>query len=130
MVGIAERQHSVAMSYNFAKSTRPFIPQILAMLMLLWALLPMNPYGYYVLLRVVVCGVSAYVAYCSFTCGSKALAWILAGTSLLYNPFLPVHLTRTIWVLVNLVTIVLFAYSIVALKWQRATTDREERNGH
>jgi hypothetical protein len=38
-------------------------PRTIAALFLIWALFP-NPYGYYVFVRIVVCGVCGYAAYC------------------------------------------------------------------
>ncbi len=41
---------------------RIWVPQLVASLWLLWALNPSNPYGYYVLLRCVCCGIFACLA--------------------------------------------------------------------
>lgn len=40
---------------------RIWVPQLVAALMLLWGLNPENPYGYYILLRWVCCGIFAYL---------------------------------------------------------------------
>lgn len=42
---------------------RIWLPQLVAGLMLLWALNPENPYGYYTLLRWVCCGIFAYLGF-------------------------------------------------------------------
>ncbi len=74
--------------------------------MLLWALLPFNPYSYYVLLRWVVCLVFAWQ--CTMT--RKAGMWVwtvfLLGISILYNPLVAVSLPRGTWRVVNLLSVV------------------------
>jgi len=73
------------------------------------ALLPL-PYTYYMLLRVVVFGVSAYLAITAFSAGKTELTWVLAINALIYNPIFPVHMTKDGWVVINLLTISLFGY--------------------
>ena len=97
---------------------RIWIPQSIAIVMLLWALIPDNPYGYYVLLRWVCCGIFAYLAVQALAQEMQGWTWILGITALLYNPIFRVHLTREIWSVVNLVTIGIAIGSIFALKSQ------------
>lgn len=82
-----------------------WVPQIVVSCMLLWALNPGNPYGYYILLRWVCCGVFAYLAFQAFEHQRLAWIWILGITAGVYNPIVPVHLTREIWSVVNVITI-------------------------
>ena len=96
-----------------------WLPQVVASLMLLWALNPRNPYGYYILLRWVCCGVFAYVAFQAFSREQRGWVWILGITAVIYNPILPVHLTREIWSLVNIVTIGITVTSIFGLKFKK-----------
>ena len=88
-----------------AKLALTAAPQILVIAMLLWALVPGNPYGYYMLLRWVCCGVFAYLAFQAFESKYQGWVWILGITAGVYNPIIPVHLTREIWLVVNVVTI-------------------------
>jgi hypothetical protein len=50
--------------------------RIIAASILLWALLP-NPYGFYMLVRLVVCGVCGYTAYGYAKHELSGLAWLL-----------------------------------------------------
>jgi len=84
-----------------------WVPQIICVIMLFWALNPENPYSYYTLLRWVCCGTFAYLAFQSFEQKMQGWVWILGGTALLYNPILRVHLNRELWSVVNVVTIVI-----------------------
>ncbi len=65
------------------------------------AILPIWPYGYYILLRWVVTGVSVYALVTIPTLGSGQRA-ALAGITLIFNPLIPVHLSRGIWTIFNL----------------------------
>jgi hypothetical protein len=82
-----------------------WVPQLIASSMLLWALNPSNSYRYYVLLRWVCCGVFAYLAFQTFERQRYGWVWILGLTAGIYNPIVPVHLTREIWSVVNVLTI-------------------------
>ncbi len=96
-----------------------WIPQVICVLMLLWALNPENPYTYYTLLRWVCCGVFAYLAVQAFEQKKQGWVWLLAGTALLYNPFFTVHLNRELWSVVNVVTIVIAGASVFSLRNQK-----------
>ena len=86
-------------------------------LLLIAALLPW-PYGYYGLLRLVVFVVCGWMAYEQWRFDDAVSGWVVAfgGVALLYNPFIPVHLTREIWSVVNIATAVLFLAHLRALK--------------
>ena len=86
--------------------------RLITAVFLLWGLLP-NPYAYYMLLRVVVCGVSGYTAYGYARAGSSKIAWTFGGLALLYNPFLPVYLTREIWMPIDLLTAIFLFWSVL-----------------
>jgi hypothetical protein len=87
--------------------------------MLLWALNPGNPYSYYLLLRWVCCGVFAYLAVQALESKRQGWVWVLGITALIYNPLIPVHLTREIWSAANVATIGVAVTSIFALKSMR-----------
>ena len=71
--------------------------------LLVAAVLPW-PYGYYNFLRLVVCAVAAWLAYTQWRHDDALTGWVvaLAATSVLYNPFVPVYLTRELWSVLNL----------------------------
>ena len=93
-----------------------WIPQAAASIILLVALNPENPYGYYVLLRLVVCSIFAYLAFQAFEKEKTEWVWVLGITAAVYNPFVKMHFGREIWSLVNLVTIGVAIASILKLK--------------
>jgi hypothetical protein len=62
--------------------------------MLLIALAPL-PYGYFMLLRLVVCGAAIWLAY-TLLAGRKWTGprWVFVAIALLYNPVFRVHFER------------------------------------
>lgn len=90
-----------------------WMPHVICIIMLLWALNPENHYTYYTLLRWVCCGVFAYLAFQSFEQKMQGWVWILGITALLYNPIFRVHLNRELWSIVNVVTIIILITYIV-----------------
>ncbi len=77
------------------------------------AILPM-PYVYYMILRIyttLTCCLLAYVAYI----GKKLKTAIASGLlAILYNPLLPLHLGKDIWIIVNIISmpVVMLLYHI------------------
>ena len=92
-----------------------FIPCIIAALMLFGALGDW-PYGYFQLLRFVVCGVSAYVAFTAYTWEKLWATWVFGVIAVLFNPLTPIHLSREIWQPIDFICAVLFIISIFILK--------------
>ena len=64
--------------------------------MLIVAVAPL-PYGYYMLLRLVVTGVFAWSAYIAYERQYKVLPWVLVVLAVLFNPVIKIHLPREIW---------------------------------
>lgn len=93
-----------------------WIPQAIAIVMLLWALYPENPYGYYILLRIICCAVFIYLAIQAVSDEKLGWVWVLGVIAVIYNPMIPIHLTREIWTIINLVTIIIAGLSIDALR--------------
>jgi hypothetical protein len=70
-------------------------------------LLPL-PYGYYMLLRLFLCGISLY-----FLTRPRGVRdgekWVLVGLVVLYNPLVPIELgSKPLWSVVNVATVVWF----------------------
>ena len=62
------------------------------------------PYGYYTFLRIVTCLAGAAGAYFAYEREDTRLwAFPLAAIAILFNPIVPVHLTREIWQPINVV---------------------------
>ena len=108
---------------------RIWIPQVIAIVTLLWAFNPDNPYGYYIFLRWVCCGVFAYLAFRAAEQKSRNWLWVLGIAALVYNPILRVHLTREIWTGINILTIGIAITSIYKLGSLNGIDDEQEEEG-
>ena len=73
------------------------------------------PYGYYTLLRIVVCAVGAYGAYSAYNAGRRGWMWVFAGMAVLFNPIIPVYLDRETWSVIDILAAVTFLSSIAVL---------------
>ncbi len=62
------------------------------------------PYGFYTFLRLVVCLVCAILAYMEWKKSETVSPWSVALglVAILFNPVFPVHLTKTIWAVLDL----------------------------
>ena len=93
-----------------------WILQAIATAMLLWALNPENPYGYYILLRWVCCAIFAYLAIQAIAQEKQGWVWVLGVTAVVYNPIFRIHLTREIWSVINIASIIVAIASIFILR--------------
>ncbi|MBR5153968.1 MAG: hypothetical protein IKW57_04210 [Alphaproteobacteria bacterium] len=79
----------------------------ICIIMLGLAVLPIMPYGYYMLLRVVICGVCLWQIISEYN--KKATLPVgLCLIALLYNPIFSISLTRPVWTIFNVATLVYF----------------------
>lgn len=92
------------------------IPCIVAALMLLGSLARW-PYGYYQFLRFVVCGVSVYVAFIAYSWRKLWATSLLFGlVAFLFNPLIPIHISRKIWHPIDVICALLFLIIAIVLK--------------
>src|SRR5262245_3156240 len=67
------------------------------------------PYDYYLLLHLVLCGVSLFLLFGAGLTLPIWQRWTLGASAVLYNPLLPVRLgDKSHWAVLNLLTLVLF----------------------
>ena len=67
------------------------------------------PYGYYTLLKLVVCGCSIYYAYHLYEKKDQTFVWVFGFFAILYNPIIPIYLyEKQIWTVVNIITAAVF----------------------
>ncbi|GAF92770.1 unnamed protein product [marine sediment metagenome] len=85
---------------------------------LLIALLPL-PYGFYTLMRLVVCGAAIILAYQEYLLHNQMSGWlvIFAVLALLFNPLIPIYLTREIWAPIDIGAAIIFV-----LHWRHRST--------
>ncbi|MFA5967601.1 MAG: DUF6804 family protein [Patescibacteria group bacterium] len=92
-------------------------PAIIAIIMLLLAPLAW-PYGYYMLLKWVVCSIAVYYAYTLYD--AKKLTgwlWTLVIIAILFNPLVPIYLNdKGLWGSIDVVVAILFVGLVIITK--------------
>jgi len=84
--------------------------------LLLIALLSM-PYYYYQLIRWCICGSAAYIAYLHYKeKGCDLLTVLFIAIAIVYNPIEPIHLFKEAWIVINIITVIVFLYGWVQTK--------------
>jgi len=91
------------------------IVKIIAILMLFWALVD-NPYGYYQILRWVICGLTGYSAYLAYENNKNTWTWIFGIITVLFNPIAPIHLNRELWSIIDIIVATIIFTSIFKFK--------------
>ena len=100
--------------------------KVAMIVMLVVAMLPIPFYGYYILLKLVVCGGFGYLATTAYSRGERGgWLWLLGGIAVLYNPIVRLPMEREIWTLANLATIAVLVVSVKKANGK----PHEERSG-
>lgn len=74
------------------------------------ALIPTLPYGYYTIMRWVVCALCGWLAISAHAARQEPWVWAWIIVAGIYNPIFPVHANREVWSIVNLATIAIAAW--------------------
>lgn len=99
---------------RFSKITYHFMDDcinsivIVLIILLFWALVPINPYSYYILLRVIMFIFNLILSLKIDKQNRKIWLLIFIFISFLYNPIFPIHLNRAIWSIINIATIIIY----------------------
>jgi hypothetical protein len=86
------------------------------------------PYGFYQLLRWVVCGVAVASAIQLQKSGHIAWVWALALLALIFNPIFPFHLPKSIWKVMDFGAGILFLV-VQGLAWCDEKGEDEKGEG-
>jgi hypothetical protein len=81
-----------------SNKTLPMVLWIVPALILIVAVFPL-PYGYYTFTRIVTCLACIVLAYSTYRSTPPAFGWCAAFAivAVLFNPIIPIHLTRGVW---------------------------------
>ncbi|MCJ7663519.1 MAG: hypothetical protein MUO24_04695 [Desulfobacterales bacterium] len=113
------------MSENILRKRPQLIPCLVAAAMLLGALADL-PYGYYQLLRFVICGVSIYIAFTACNWQKMWAVWLFGFIALLFNPLIPIHLSRELWQPIDIICALLFSAIIIFIK--KPTEQKQQKD--
>ena len=80
------------------------------------------PYGYYILLRVVVAASALLLAGLIYQQAKSFTLWLglFLIVAIVFNPFVPLHLTRGVWSILNVLAAAIFAGHFFARRAQPA----------
>jgi len=87
------------------------------------------PYGYFTLLRWVVCAAAVFVAIQAYGWKRATWVWAFGLVAALFNPLAPVHLSREVWRPVDLATAALFVAAAVVLSGPRIAAPKQNSGG-
>ena len=90
-------------------------PIIVSIVLLLGAILPL-PYGYYTLLRLVVCLTAIFLSWLTYKEQMITWLWIMGFTALIFNPFIPIRFGKELWAAVDLVVAGIFGIFLFKFK--------------
>ena len=89
---------------------------LISVIMLLLAMTPISSEGYYFLMRLVVSATAFYLAYQAKLLKKSSWIWLMLIVAVLFNPFLPIRLTRVDFVLTTLITVCVLIASLIKIK--------------
>jgi hypothetical protein len=95
---------------------------VIAAVFLFLALIDGWPYGFFTLLRFVVFATSAYIAWMSYEAKREKWVWIFGFLTVLFNPFIVIHLNREIWSVIDLIVGIFMVISVFVLKLERQSS--------
>jgi len=97
--------------------------QIVLIVLLLWALIPSNQYSYYQLLRLIMFIANLTLLNRIFKYKNDRWIWVFGTIALIYNPLFPIHLNRTVWSIINILTVIIYFVSII----KKITSEGEQK---
>jgi hypothetical protein len=100
------------------------VPSLIAATMLFFATMEL-PYGYYRLLRWVICGISVFLAYKSYEMNKITWVWIMGIIAILFNPLIPIHLDKESWMFIDIVAAFTYLASILFIKKKESINCKE-----
>jgi hypothetical protein len=88
-----------------------WVPLAVSMIMLALAAGAEWPYGFYQLLRLVVCGTAVYVVVQTMN-QRQYWPWVMAGIAILFNPVFPISFELEQWQAIDLVVAIVFLVAL------------------
>ena len=96
-------------------SNNPY-PAVVTLIVLIAGIIGGVSYGFYSLLQWIVTISSIFYAYQIYENAKyKNISFLFAISALVFNPLIPFYLGRSLWVLVDILDIVLFAYYLMVI---------------
>jgi len=97
---------------------------MLGAVLLLIAAVGKHPYGFYMVLRLVITVGAVYWAWRVYKAGPRAWTWAFVAVALLLNPFLPIRMQRAQWQPIDV------CLGILLIGWSGYWLRHKRRNGY
>jgi hypothetical protein len=75
-----------------------------------------QPYAYYQILRWLVCGTAAMLAYYSYQWQNPWAPWLFGALAVLFNPFAPIHFERGVWSVIDRIAALIMVVAAFIVK--------------
>jgi len=95
------------------------ITSVISVVILLLAIPTFWPYGYYILLRWVVSISAAFLVWIAYNLKKKFWIVLMGAITLLFNPIIPFHLDKEIWVVIDIIVAFIFLVSIFGIRFRK-----------
>jgi hypothetical protein len=84
------------------------------------------PYGYYTFMRIVTCAAAVLIAVASWNERPAGQFWavLFGGLAILFNPLIPIHLTRSAWFVLDIGAAAIFAAHFVIIRYIGRATEQ------
>ena len=92
------------------------IVSVISIVLLLLAIPAIWPYGYYVFLRWVVAASAVFLIWIANKLREQKWLGLMVVVAILFNPIIPIYLTKEIWVFIDLIVAGIFLASIFKIK--------------
>ena len=92
------------------------IPILISVIFLILAVVGHFQYGFYTLLRFIVCGTTVYLAWLAYSNQKQLWTCVFGFIAVLFNPFIPIHFSTDLWRVIDLVVAVFLIVSIFAFR--------------
>ncbi len=74
------------------------------------------PYGYYILLKIIVCATAIYLAIFTYKQKKQLWVWIMGGVAFLFNPLIRMPLHKADWGFFDFVCGIIFIVAVLRFK--------------
>lgn len=97
------------------------ISSLISLALLIIAIIGGVPYGFYTFLRIVISSTSAFHVYLTLRYSNQRWFWPYLIICLLFNPIIPVELTRSIWLPIDGMVLIFFVLSLFMFKLDKTS---------
>ena len=89
---------------------------VISAIFLFLAMIKGWPYGFFILLRLVVFVTTVYLSWLAYKIEKEVWIWIFGFIALVFNPFIPLHLGRHLWKPIDLFVAIFLLVSLSVFK--------------